>query len=117
MTIVHITDNTGPRVENFKGNVIIGVIDSDTEQTAIIMSPAAAIETGLAALRIGNRLTGNDYVPLTAASFEVAVAAHPTDDCAARIVFDAEGARFGIDLSDLQITELAAGLAVAARSL
>lgn len=115
MTIARMLDHEKPRVEIFKGGIAIWAGDAD-DQTGLVISAGAAIESALAMLRLAAELgDGTISLPMKALSVEEV---WPIDeDHAARLVVETSAGPLNWHLTAQELAELAAGISAASRSV
>jgi hypothetical protein len=92
-------------------------VDAGGEPSGLVIDAAAAIASGLTMIGIGGRLCGGGPVYSRRAAIAAETPADMSEDMAARLVIDFDDAVLAIDLSAIELTELAAALGALAREI
>jgi hypothetical protein len=116
MTMGLIPDGKKPRVETHPRGIAIWVGKGGSDATGIVMSPQAAIDSGIALIAEGVRSTGQ-VIALREANLELSIAEPISEEIAALFTFTAEGAGFAIELSAQQVVDMAAAFRAAAEDI
>ncbi len=83
---------------------------ADGEPHGLIMSPLAAIETGLKLIGVGGEQSRDGGCVINPSAVAIEAAEHPVEECAARLLITIEGANIGIELTAMQLVEITAAL-------
>lgn len=115
MTVGELPEGQKPRVEDLNGKVAIWAGD-EVDPVGVLITPNAAILTGLACLRIAARLQGGP-ISMPRSTIDLETTDSPNEEVAARIVITVEGAPLAVEIGAHQFVELAAAIAAIAREI
>ncbi|WP_416463620.1 hypothetical protein [Sphingomonas sp. VDB2] len=116
MVLSLIAKNGRAAVNGYKENVAVWG-GSEADPVGLLIAPEAAKVTALHMISTANKLLGDRVAVLNVRSIELLEAVQPDEKVAARLVIETDDVALAFNLGATELSELAAGLAHAARRI